>query len=240
MREVQRTPAVPGAPLQFSVLRVPFFLEPTYPRDESWTETNLVRLQRKWGGKRAFEDQKRRHGLKERGREVGIDHFVSERAASNTLNSHRIVQWVTKTVDHTAAEQLYNRLNHLHFEQGRRLNDAAMLIDEAAAVGADPVAARRLLDSNEGEAEIKAAGPLLAKLGVQSIPTFIVDGRYLVNGAAKSAEFIGLFRKLEQTPVDDLNGQFVFGKALGIPDDLATRPTNIDDSSLAIGPSPGA
>ena len=61
--------------------------------------------------------------------------------------------------------------------QGRRLNDAAMLIDEAAAVGADPVAARTLLDSDEGEAEIKAAGALLAKLGVHSIPTFIVDGR---------------------------------------------------------------
>ena len=30
-----------------------------------------------------------------------------------------VLQWVTKTVDHTAAEQLYNRLNHLHFEQVR-------------------------------------------------------------------------------------------------------------------------
>lgn len=228
MREVQRTPAVPGAPLEFSLLRVPFFLEPGYPRDEAWTETNLARLQRKWGGKQAFENQKRRHGLKARGREVGIEHFVSKRAASNTVNSHRVVQWVTKTIGHSAAEQLYNRLNHLHFEQGRRLNDAAMLIAEAASVGADPIAARALLDGTEGEAEIKAAGALLAKLGVSSIPTFIVDGRYMVNGAAKSVEFVELFRELEQIPVDEMNGQFMFGEALGMPLELATRPTNIE------------
>ena len=47
-----RAPMNPANPLRFSVLRVPFFLEPDYERDESWSETNRTRLERKWGGRR--------------------------------------------------------------------------------------------------------------------------------------------------------------------------------------------
>ena len=106
MQEVSSQPVRPGRPMQFSVLRVPFFLEPDYDTDERFEETNRERLIRKWGGEAGFEAQKRRHGLKERGREVGIEHFNLDRIASSTLASHRLVQWVTKQRGVTAAETL--------------------------------------------------------------------------------------------------------------------------------------
>jgi hypothetical protein len=40
------------------VLRVPFFLEPGYPKSEDFEESNHDRLVRKWGGKAEFEAQK--------------------------------------------------------------------------------------------------------------------------------------------------------------------------------------
>ena len=82
MNEVMRAPVDPTNPLRFSVLRVPFFLEPNYERGEDWHETNRVRLERKWGGKAAFAAQKHRHRLKERGQEVGIEHFNLDRQGS--------------------------------------------------------------------------------------------------------------------------------------------------------------
>lgn len=214
--------------MRFAVLRVPFFLEPGYSRSEGFSETNLERLRRKWGGKKAFDNQKRRHGLKERGHEVGIEHFVAERTASSTMASHKVVQYVTRTLGSTAAERLYNRLNSLHFEHGHRLNDAAMLAREAAAVGADAAAVTALLSSDRGEAEIEAAQNVLAQLGISSIPTFVIDGRYVVNGAARSAEFIELFRELEQAPHDDFNGKFKFADALGCDAELARQATEMD------------
>ncbi len=42
-----------------AVLRVPFFLEPGYPKSEDFEESNHDRLVRKWGGKAEFEAQKR-------------------------------------------------------------------------------------------------------------------------------------------------------------------------------------
>lgn len=135
MAEVQREPLVPGAPMGFTVLRVPFFLEPDYSTGEEFEETNRVRLIRKWGGKAGWEEQKRRHGLKERGREVGIQHFNLDRIASSTVASHRLVQWVTKTLGVNKAEQMYADLNSRHFEDGQKLNDKAMLTEVAANVG---------------------------------------------------------------------------------------------------------
>ena len=149
------------------MLRVPFFLEPEYPTAAEFEETNRVRLLRKWGGKRGWDEQKRRHALKERGREVGIEHFNLDRVASNTvrqplshaasplrraascplccrdrqnaggadtrsgvggtcgsvshqLASHRLVQWVTKTLGVNAAERMYADLNARHFVEGAR------------------------------------------------------------------------------------------------------------------------
>eukprot|EP01051_Picozoa_sp_SAG22_P024133 SAG22_NODE_6552_length_840_cov_1.109312_1_plen_101_part_01 len=99
----------------FTVLRVPFFLEPDYSTEEEFGETNRVRLIRKWGGKAGWEEQKRRHALKERGREVGIQHFNLDRIASSTVSSHRLVQWITKTLGVNKAEQMYAELNSRHF-----------------------------------------------------------------------------------------------------------------------------
>ena len=72
MRNLVENPMRPGEPVGFTVLRVPFFLEPDYDRSEAFEETNRTRLERKWGGKAAFAAQKNRHRLKERGQDVGI------------------------------------------------------------------------------------------------------------------------------------------------------------------------
>ena len=120
-------------------MAVPFFLEPDYNTSESFEETNRERLIRKWGGEPGFASQKHRHRLKERGREVGIEKFDLDRIASSTLASHRLVQWVTKRVGVTVAEQLYNDLNYRHFEMGQKLNDRAMLAEAAANVRALPL-----------------------------------------------------------------------------------------------------
>merc|ERR1719253_1961576 len=103
MKEVATNP-MGQQPLGFTVIRVPFFLEPGYSKSEDFEESNYDRLVRKWGGKAEFEAQKHRHGLKQRGQEVGIMHFKLDRLASNTFASHRLVQWVTKTSGINKAE----------------------------------------------------------------------------------------------------------------------------------------
>ena len=104
---------LPEAPesLAFSVLRVPFFLEPGYDENKPFIESNRERLVQKWGGKRGWEEQKKRHDLKGRGMEAGIPHFNLDRLASNTMASHRLIQHLGKTFGLAISEAVYDRLN---------------------------------------------------------------------------------------------------------------------------------
>lgn len=182
----------------FDIYRVPFFLEPDYPEQEEFSESNRERLIRKWGGKREFEAQKQRHRLKERGLEVGISHFNLDRIASNTMASHILVQWVARTYGLTLSEAVYDKLNHLHFVEGRRLNDRALLIDVAAEAGLDAAAAAAQLDSKENAEEIRRTFERVHAAGVTGIPTFVIDGgRIVMSGAAHADELEVRLRELE-------------------------------------------
>ncbi|XRA95947.1 DSBA domain-containing protein [Pycnococcus provasolii] len=216
MHEVMREPMDASRPAGFAVLRVPFFLEPDYPEDSSFEETNLNRLQRKWGGKAEFEAQKNRHRLKERGHEVGIPRFDNQRTASNTMASHRLVQWVTREYGSELAEKLYQELNYNHFELGQKLNDEEFLARAAASVGVSRDDALHVIRNGVGREYIQAAQKLLRRMGIHSIPTFIVDGKYVLGGAVPARELVELFRSIETSP-DEESGGFVFAEALGIP-----------------------
>lgn len=222
MNAVQREPLDASNPLRFTVIRVPFFLEPEYSRDESWHETNRKRLERKWGGKREFEEQKRRHRLKERGEDVGIKHFNLDRLASNTMQSHRLVQWATKNYGCTVSEKLYNDLNKRHFELGQKLNDRIMLVEAATAAGANREHAEAFLASNEGEMEIEGALNILRRMGINSIPNFIIGAQHILSGAVHSSELIRLFRDIEKTGKGA--PESAFSTVLGIPDDILEMP----------------
>jgi len=86
---------------------------------QAFHESNRDRLVKKWGGDAGWAAQKKRHGLKERGLDVGIAKFNLDRHASNTLPSHVLVQWAANVGGLEVSEAVYDKLNELHFVQGR-------------------------------------------------------------------------------------------------------------------------
>jgi len=201
-------------PMQFSVVRVPFFLEPSYPEDEGFQESHFERMHKKWGGPAAYEKIRRSHRLDERGAEVGIQ-FNTERVVSNTLASHRLVQWVSRTKGLAASEQLYDHLNHLHFIEGRKLNDVQLLSEAAEVVGVDRADAADFLSKGTGADIIKKVVDAVHAMNIHSIPTWIIDGRYLLSGACPAQDLIDVFREIESS--GRVNGKGVFHDLLGIP-----------------------
>jgi predicted DsbA family dithiol-disulfide isomerase len=230
MKEVASNPLDKARPMGFNLLRVPFFIEPDYPTDPEFEETNRVRLIRKWGGEAGWQAQKARHGLKERGQAVGIEKFNLDRVASNTLASHRVVQWVTRTLGVNKAEALYASLNQRHFVDGQKLNDRDMLIEAAASVGADREATAAFIDSDEGKPEIQRAQGRLQQLGVSGIPTLILGGKWqMPSGALGAGALVDAFRMVEEQ--GGAPGS-LFAEDLSIPPhvmeetlDLATAPS---------------
>jgi predicted DsbA family dithiol-disulfide isomerase len=191
-------------PVAFSVLRVPFFLEPTYDESRVYMETNRDRLVQKWGGSQGWERQKASHDLKGRGRAAGIPHFNLDRRAANSMASHRLIQHVGKTYGLAASEAIYDVLNVYYFVEGHSLNDrprlAAAVAEKLKALVTAPPSSAQLeafLDGQEGRREIKEAVATLQQLGIHSIPKFIVEGQTVVDGAAHADVFVRVFREIE-------------------------------------------
>lgn len=209
--------------LEVSVLRVPFFLEPDYGDDVCIT--NLERLKRKWGGSGGFEAQKKRHGLKERGREVGIEDFKSERLASQTMPSHRLVQWISRTHGLKAAEDLYAELNHIHFIEGHKLNDFEALASAAHKTLDVPkeetVKFLRSQDQAPTADAIRTTYAYIQSLGIHAIPTFIINATHIVRGAAHADEFENILNEIEAN--NEPLKPPVFADLLGISNDVLLR-----------------
>lgn len=203
---MREQPLRPGRPLGFQIHRVPFFLEPSYPEDESWSETNVERKLRKFGSADAWAKVVKSHRLAERGAEVGIEQFENERVCGSTVKSHRLVQWVTQLHGSATAERLYDHLNEQHFIEGRKLNDTDLLVECAVGVGLPADEVRDFLSGNEGRSAVLAMFEEVKRYSIHSIPTFVFDGRLMVQGAAHADEIERVLRSLEQEVADGEGG----------------------------------
>ncbi|GMI62833.1 hypothetical protein ScalyP_jg9765 [Parmales sp. scaly parma] len=184
--------------VEFEIYRVPFLLEPGYENQpDNWWETHDSRMIRRFGSASAFDRVKKSQNLIGRGAEVGLDvsigytqEALTNRKQSCTIKSHRLILHVTEKYGTKISEDLYEALNVEHFLHSGVLNDPELLLSTAIEIlGAshgDEIDA--FLKSNEKYEEVKMTLRSLEQLGIESIPTLVINGdlQYAVNGAMPS------------------------------------------------------
>ena len=192
--------------MAFEVHRVPFFLEPGYnDKHKGWTEPHQTRMIRKFGTMARFDEVKRRHGLIPRGAEVGLDAScgytqdqLSKRVQSSTMNSHRLILYVAQRWGWAMGEALYAIFNRKHFMEAGVLNDRELLAASLSEVGLEGAAlhsALTFLDGERGTDTVLAHWDRVQALGIYSIPTLVVDGKYQTSGAGRSNEVLALLER---------------------------------------------
>jgi predicted DsbA family dithiol-disulfide isomerase len=119
-----------------------------------------------------------------------------------TLPAHRLL-WLAgrEGVQEHVGEALFRA----HFEHGRNLADPQVLAEAAAAGGIAAGRVEALLASDEGLAEVRAGLGQAQALGIHSVPTFVIDGRYAVQGAQPPEVIAQVLAKVaaEQAPAAD-------------------------------------
>ncbi|MCU0706531.1 MAG: DsbA family oxidoreductase [Fimbriiglobus sp.] len=91
----------------------------------------------------------------------------------NTFDAHRVL-WLAERegVQDAVAEALFKA----YFVDGRNFGDRAELLAIAATAGLDRDRVTRLLDSDEGAAEVRADDAEARELGAESVPFFVIRG----------------------------------------------------------------
>ena len=147
------------------------------------------------------------------------------------MSSHRLIQFVGKKYGLRVSELLYDRLNVYYFVDGHALNDRPRLANvaheelvKALSSDVDILTEEdilKFLNGNEGRREIEDALQALDNMGVHGIPKFIIEGRIMVDGAARSDVFVNIFREIERN--GSVYGGPIFGEILGVDPDIVNR-----------------
>lgn len=144
--------------------------------------------------------------MSERARIVGIGRdgnagFNDDRICSNTINSHRLVAYVTKTYGCSISEELFDILNYEHFVLGKNLNSREMLLNccrQVSGLKNDIATINAFLDTDQLRNEVKQSINTLVRSNLDHIPVFVVNNTKVIDGAPTAATFITEFRKIEK------------------------------------------
>lgn len=154
----------------------PFQLNPDMPSDGM---DRRAYLEGKFGGKegavRAYAP------VVENAKAAGLEiDFEAMKRTPNTIDAHRLIHWAGIEGRQTAA---VSALFKAYFQDGRDIGDSEVLADIADGIGMDAAVVAKLLNSDADIDDIKARDAHSRKMGVNSVPTFVVAGKHAVPGA---------------------------------------------------------
>ena len=161
----------------------PYQLDPRAPMDAEPMYDYLARR---------FGDRSRAMALHVIGvaRGEGLEMDYDRGLTVNTLNAHRLLLLADR--EHGAAMQraLMRRLFDAHFAEGKDVGDPRVLAELAGDVGMDPDDARNYLESGEGVGEVRGEIASAQRLGVDAVPTYVFDDKYVIEGAQATELFL--------------------------------------------------
>ncbi|MEU8083394.1 DsbA family oxidoreductase [Micromonospora sp. NPDC049101] len=123
-------------------------------------------------------------------------HLDYDRAVTaNTFDAHRLVSWAT---DRGRAAEMVEALYQAHFHHGVDIGSREALATLAGEIGLDAADARRFLDSDERVTDVAAQLAEAQGLGISSVPTFVLAGKYAVSGAQEVQTLLAALTEVEQ------------------------------------------
>ncbi|MEM9196681.1 MAG: DsbA family oxidoreductase [Pseudomonadota bacterium] len=111
----------------------------------------------------------------------------------STIDAHRLIRW-SRTDG--AQDRVVNALFRKYFEEGEDISSHAVLVDAAREAGMDPALVQRLLAGEADRDDVREEDKLSREMGVTGVPTFIIDGRYVLQGAQESATWVRVIDEL--------------------------------------------
>lgn len=114
----------------------------------------------------------------------------------NTHSAHRLLQLALEEYGPGVQRALLERLFALHFTHGGDITDHTQLTVEAVAVGMSRARVEAYLASDEGSARLTEAFERARRRGITAVPTFVVNDRYVVQGAQPVGVLIEAFERI--------------------------------------------
>ena len=119
--------------------------------------------------------------------------FDGIKTTPNTIDAHRLIHWGGVARCQTA---IVDHLFDAYFVKGQNIGDHAVLTDIAEACGMDRTEVAARLDSDHDLTATRARDSQIRKMGVSSVPTFVVLNQHVVSGAQPPETWVSIIDQI--------------------------------------------
>jgi predicted DsbA family dithiol-disulfide isomerase len=170
----------------------PFELNPNMPPEG---EDIVEHLCRKYGLTPAQVEQNQQQ-IAERGAAVGFEFNMAGRKRTyNTFDAHRLLHWAGEQ-GADAQHRLKRALLGAYFTDGLDPSAAPVLLQAVAKAGLDTERAAAILRGDDYAAVVREQEQLYQSQGIHSVPSLILNDRYLVQGGQPVEVFERALRQI--------------------------------------------
>lgn len=186
---LEKAMALAGNHYSFSIHYQPFQLDPTMPLEgKPYREY----LSQKFGAEERLWQAQNRITLE--GAEIGLDfRFDQIERIPNTLAAHRLLFLSTGQPQQPL---LADRLYRAYFHEGKDVGDPVFLSELARELALPEKVLKDFSQSDRGTEEIQTLEQDYREAGIQAVPTYIFNRKYLVQGGQPVEVFQQVFEQV--------------------------------------------
>jgi len=166
----------------------PFELNPDMPPEG----TDVVSYMARKYGRTPEQVAERQALIRDRGAEVGFA-FGPRTRTWNTFDAHRLLHWAGLEGRQV---ELKRALLAAYHTRGENPGSHEVLLRLAAEVGLDVERARAVLESGEYSDQVREQERRWRALGIDSVPSLIIDGKHLIQGGQPVEVFEQVLREI--------------------------------------------
>ncbi|MDF8264508.1 DsbA family oxidoreductase [Luteipulveratus flavus] len=161
-----------------------FELDPQAP---ATTEgPHLEAIARKYGAPVAEVEAQHRL-MAQQAAAVGLDFQWEQIRGGSSHDAHRVIHYA-RSLD--LEQPVTERIMRGWYSEGRAIGDRPTLVDLAVEGGLDRAGVTEMLESDAFGIDVRTDEATARQIGIQAVPAFVLDRKYLVSGAQPVETFL--------------------------------------------------
>lgn len=126
-------------------------------------------------------------------KEVGLNYTLEKTVVANSMKAHRFLHYAKHEGKQDVAKE---RVLAAHFGENKNVDNNAVLLEIAEAIGLDAARTLEVLNSKEFEEGVKYDIYEAHQLGVKGVPFFVFNNKYGISGAQPLEVFMDTLEKV--------------------------------------------
>ena len=130
--------------------------------------------------------------LTQSAKNVGLEYNFEKAKITNSFDAHRVIQLAIK---YNLTDEIEERFFKAYFTDGELMSDHATLIRLATEAGLSKDEVTKVLETDQYDGEVRKDVAEARSMGANGVPFFVIDRKYVVNGAQDTAVFTNTLKK---------------------------------------------